>query len=908
MRPTRAEAIRKVLTAKARPDLAAMYSDEMEVQVLVAKDGGSREGEYGGWQQCSYTDGAQTWYPFRVPKNAGTEPEDNSNLPMTYDLAAHAEGIGMTGWNWKQRRSRWVAFDFDAITGHSDKHRKKLDDIELNQVRDAASGIPWVTTRRSSSGKGLHLYVFVDVETANHHEHAALGRALLGQMSALAGFDFVNIADVCGGNMWVWHRKQTEENHGFELLKEGRPLAPEEVPVNWRDHLKVTMGRARRSVPSFVNEKEISLFEQMTGQRQKIKLDEEHRKLIDWLRDNGAFWSWESDQHILITHTVHLQEAHSELNLRGVFKTVALGTEKGADQNCWLSPTRRGGWVVRRYSLGCAEDATWTQDESGYTMCYLNREPDLRTAARHMGGIELEKGGFQFTEASEAVKAAEKLGSRVEALPPAISLRPAILKQHKDGYRLVMEVDHDPRDHSDGMKGWIVEKGKWKRVVNTSTGNNEVEVASHDDNVRHVISEQGDDAGWLVKADTGWNAEPLGHIKAAMKTLGVPAKEVELVVGASVCKPWVLVNRPFEPEYPGDRMWNRRAAQLKLTPAEDEGDFPTWKKIFAHIGKGLDDAIRTNIWARKSSIKTGAEYLMLWVASLIKHPLDPLPYLFFYGPQNCGKSIFHEALEEFIISRGVCRAGSALKGGGFNAELEGTVLCVVEEIDIAGTDPKGTYNRLKDWVTSPTMQIHRKGQTPYDTRNTTHWVQIGNTADVCVVFPNDTRITMTYVDALDPLDLIPKKTLRGLLQREAPYFLKFVLNLELPPSDDRLNLPVIQTEEKAVMGRANRTPLEKFLEERSFHVVGEMVPFGEFYNRFAEILLDETERQVWNRNKVSRELPPHHPTGKPTGSVNVHIGNISWSKPAANQATKRQLISESDKLIPKPVPQNATEG
>ncbi len=104
---------------------------------------------------------------------------------MAFDLAAHAVGIGMTGWNWQARESLWVGFDFDAITGHSDAHAAKLTDAELKAVRRTppatSRGSPSAAARR---GSGLHLYVYLDgYPTENHTEHAALARAILGMMS-----------------------------------------------------------------------------------------------------------------------------------------------------------------------------------------------------------------------------------------------------------------------------------------------------------------------------------------------------------------------------------------------------------------------------------------------------------------------------------------------------------------------------------------------------------------------------------------------------------------------------------------------------------------------------------------------------------------------------------------------------
>ena len=160
---------------------------------------------------------------------------------------------------------------------------------EMEEVRKKACSIPWVTVRKSSSGKGIHLYVFLGpkgVHTVNHHEHAALSRAILSIMSAEAGFDFCSRVDICGGNMWVWHRK-CKNNDGFQLVRQGDFLL--DVPLNWRDHVKVVKGARKKNLPSFIETQEIDLedaFDEMCGQKPRVRLDKEHRKLIDWLKDN----------------------------------------------------------------------------------------------------------------------------------------------------------------------------------------------------------------------------------------------------------------------------------------------------------------------------------------------------------------------------------------------------------------------------------------------------------------------------------------------------------------------------------------------------------------------------------------------------------------------------------------------
>ena len=115
----RSEAVKNFLMASTHNDLATLYSIDMECQVNVSQDGGDRvEGEYKGRQWHGWTDGITTWKSFRIPWNAKSEPT-YTDSQIKWDLAEHGEGIGMTGWNWKEKKSLWVAFDFDAITGHS---------------------------------------------------------------------------------------------------------------------------------------------------------------------------------------------------------------------------------------------------------------------------------------------------------------------------------------------------------------------------------------------------------------------------------------------------------------------------------------------------------------------------------------------------------------------------------------------------------------------------------------------------------------------------------------------------------------------------------------------------------------------------------------------------------------------
>lgn len=891
----RSEALKGFLTALTHPDLAALYNVGMEVQVNVAQDDGERissEG-YRGRTYHSYSDGIQTWYAFRIPKKAYSEPENN-DFEIKYDLVAHAEFIGMTGWNWQEKVSKWVAFDFDAISGHSSKSISTLTDRELEEVKEAACKIPWVTVRRSTSGSGLHLYVFLDnVPTVNHTEHAALARAILGKMAATASFDFASKADICGGNMWVWARKMSKSNRGLELIKQGEVL--KDIPLSWRDHIQVIKGKRHRTLPHFIEDKDEDLFDQMTGQRSHVKLDVQHKKLLEYLEKIKACWWWDSDRHMLVCHTFDLKIAHKELGLRGVFDTIATGREQGADHNCFLFALEHpvGAWVIRRYSPGIQETSNWDQDASGFTRCYYSCDPSLATSSRTHAGIEDEKGIFHFNNTMDMVKTANLLGIQLK-LPEWTTGRAALLKQHKDG-RLIIHIKREPTDRYDDILGWREDKGWWKRIFNAQLQQpTESNVINYDNLIRHLVTETNDDYGWMLKAANHWFNEPVTHIRMALQAMDFSDMEIKRILGNCVMEHWTLVSDPFQDEYLGGRRWNRGAPQFRFLPKQDEPfHYPTWQKILDHCGKGLDNTINENGWCKVHGIQTGADYLKIWIASLFQEPKEPLPYLFLYSEaEKTGKSTFHEALS-LLMTKGCIRGDVALiSSSAFNAELENAILAIIEETDLS----KGpARNRLKDHVTSPTIMIHEKGRTPYQTKNHTHWIQTANKFTECPIFPGDTRITMIEIPEFELIDLIPRKQLFVQLETEAADFLGMILKVEIPLSGDRLNVPVIDSEIKQQTQQLNRTLLQAFLEEMTYYAPGEVVLYSELYSRFQQ-WLDPEEVHNYTKIKMGRELPLQYPKGRLMAEgAKFHVGNLSFTKPEKTDSIK--LILRNNCLI-----------
>lgn len=152
--------------------MGKLYHPNMEVQVNIARDDGNPiEGTYAGVRWTGFSDEFQTWKHFRIPWKASTNPE-YVDSEIKFDISQHAEAIGLTGWDYKAKRSRWVGFDFDSLIGH----QEGLTRYEILEIQTKLEDLDFISLFTSTGGLGLHVYVFIEtyIEIINHTEHAAI--------------------------------------------------------------------------------------------------------------------------------------------------------------------------------------------------------------------------------------------------------------------------------------------------------------------------------------------------------------------------------------------------------------------------------------------------------------------------------------------------------------------------------------------------------------------------------------------------------------------------------------------------------------------------------------------------------------------------------------------------------------
>jgi hypothetical protein len=210
---TQRQAIRRVLSTPSLPnrdltDRIQPYIDGLDLQANVIPGVEIEVTRKDGKKTIVQSDGVNTWSNFR------TGPIDKM---LHFDLAKYVDSIGSTGWISSLKKPLFVGFDFDHEQGHAEGvgHPQEI----LDTIKTALLKLDYVDLRRSTSGKGLHGFVWFDPTTSptvsTRDSHTELAKYVLARMSKDASLDLTKFIDGVGGNLWFYSRRATPDNQGF---------------------------------------------------------------------------------------------------------------------------------------------------------------------------------------------------------------------------------------------------------------------------------------------------------------------------------------------------------------------------------------------------------------------------------------------------------------------------------------------------------------------------------------------------------------------------------------------------------------------------------------------------------------------------------------------------------------------
>lgn len=785
---SRLQAVETALRLHAPTDLAARFVPGMETFVSVIPGKPVRNDD-GKPIPNIYEDDGFTYYDFRLQKTG------DEKKPIKYPLCKFHDAIGYSGWDYIKQVAYAVGFDFDHIIDHA---KAGLTSEELAAVFDAVTRLSYVEIRRSTSGSGYHIWVWFPSndlpKVTSRPEMKALARAVLAKMSFDTGHDFAADVDHLGDILWVCARRASPENRGLTLIKAADyPMA--DWPHDFLDHLEVVSRKRKRTRIKGTDPEESDAIEQANRDRPRVPLDATHRTLIKEHEASGFYCYWSTDHHCLVGHTKAMEEIKATLKLPGIFATVSEGTNPAIPNSFWF-PLEGGGWRGYRFTQGTEETATWSTSRNGWTTCVVGLLPTPAQVAALYQGRRTKRGWVYTPE--NAIKAVAAYGAKLE-FPAWIKKapRPVNIETVKTGLFASMERRESDRKQSAYKVGWLESRGPvWFQYVECETKSHQPDYEALADNlVRHVARDEKQ-LGLYVMTCHGLQRQTMEQVKNRLTHEGIDGGIQKDLLGWCSKHSWLIKAIPFDPEYPGNRIWNRDGCQLTAQPTDSPGPTPYWDRAFTHWGQGLIDAVEADEWCHAHRIRDGADYLRWWLANCLRYPERRLPLLGTYSKENnTGKSMIHEAFALTMTANGYMLSDKAIKNqNGFDAELHGKVLCAIDDIDLSGN--LSFYNALKRWVTNPWMNYGYKGQEVFLDRNFTHWVVTCQDRALIPLESGDERIVLWEMTPFPPADFIPKPTFMERLKKELPFLLRQLFDLDLSDIHSRLALPPLLTTEK----------------------------------------------------------------------------------------------------------------
>lgn len=872
------------------PFLIPQWSPELETQVNVHEGSTLAAGD----EDKVWTDGEQVWSAFRWPHKAGSDPYYKDE-PLTFSPGEHVSRIGSTWWNWVKKRSVAVTFDIDVEGAGHAASTNMVNEDRLAEIVEALKAVGYITLVRSTGGKGVHAYAFFNPAdqpvTKNHHEHTAVGKAVVAKVSKDTGIDFVGdkLIDVQGVVIWLWADSSPADHSGFSLIHEARyQIGASDIP-DWQT-VELASNNGPVKIEGFTDTG-AKVVNTVDGEFEIHPLDEDHKEILRELETLGWTFTWIDKYNQARTHTSALKALHEKRKaegrpLKGLFETITSNSGGKTKPNCYIAPRPNGAFRVARFGNAVSEHGLWERHEDDCWI-YFNQETNvlgiLRNYAASYDGNKLV---FSAKRLDEALHVLES------SLVGADDIKVAITVVLQNDGRFIARIPKEeggdkPEGWKSDKKGYSLELG----VVHVETVFRRCRLEEADKLCRSLVTPQNEHFGWALKTERGWVVHrAYGECSAAVtQRFGKDSNDVKADMSTS---PWRLAHMPFQKEYPGGRDWNKDAPQLAFEPSSVAGSHPHFDMILEHLGASLDSACRKTEWCSKWGIQTGADYLRFWIASLIKEPDQPLPYLFFFGPQNSGKSIFFETLD-LLFTCGVVNAGGALTGS-FNAELGSCVVGYIDEKDLSSARD-GIYTKIKEWITARQIQIHKKGHTPYQQPNTIHMCHCANSHEFLTIDSGDTKIVAVEVNPIK--DLIPKAIMERRLREEAPYFLRTVLLTQLPEPIDRLRVPPLTSDAKTELERMNMKPVEAFAADSLKPCPGSVVSLKDFYEAYLTHC-QGNGREAESQIAVSRQLRVRSDIftiGRYKGNQ-TYIANVTMDMTA--KIGEMLVLNDKDRLVP----------
>ena len=133
-----------------------------------------------------------------------------------------------------------------------------------------------------------------------------------------------------------------------------------------------------------------------------------------------------------------------------------------------------------------------------------------------------------------------------------------------------------------------------------------------------------------------------------------------------------------------------------------------------------------------------------WMSHIVQKPGERLHWaLLLQGAQGTGKSYFSVVMQG-ILGRNAQKVKPEAILGRFSAWATGSVLNIIEEIYVSGSDKYALMNKIKDYIRNEELQIEEKGQDHRNIPNFASYLFFTNHADALAITDDERGFCIIY--------------------------------------------------------------------------------------------------------------------------------------------------------------------
>jgi len=194
-------------------------------------------------------------------------------------------------------------------------------------------------------------------------------------------------------------------------------------------------------------------------------------------------------------------------------------------------------------------------------------------------------------------------------------------------------------------------------------------------------------------------------------------------------------------------------------------------------------------------IKKEQTFFLHWLANAFQLNKNQNTIISFGKTEGTGKGVFMEYIIKYAFgSKNVANVGKDIVSSSHNGELEFKSFCLINELEDSSND---AIDKLKMWITDPTIEIRAKFKTPRDVDNIINFWIHSNRNEALQVSQSDRRLNFFRTSKKMIIDIVPYQELTGNLVSERDTFIEMLCTLNVDMS--MIAKPIMNEAKEAII-------------------------------------------------------------------------------------------------------------